>query len=272
MSSLGTWEDAVQWLRGQPSQERLVLAAFYDDPLIQSATRYADSSEWRAVRALLPDPPGKALDVGAGRGISAFALARDGWDVTALEPDASAIVGAGAIRALSEESGLPISIVETWGEQLPFDDASFDVVHCRQVLHHARDLEALSRECARVLRPGGVFIATREHVISRDSDLQAFLDSHPLHNRYGGEHAYRQGRYRSALMGAGFSDLRSLNPYASDINLYPTTQDELRHRISARLRWPWPGMIPDFALALLGRRLDQPGRLYTFLCRKPIVA
>src|SRR3989304_10231248 len=96
-----TWEEAVLWLKQQPDQTELVKACFFDDPLIETAERYYKSSEWEAVRELIPNPQGKALDLGAGRGISSYALAKDGWDTTALEPDKSKIVGAGAIRSLA---------------------------------------------------------------------------------------------------------------------------------------------------------------------------
>ena len=162
-----SWEGAVAELKRQPDAEELVKACFYDDPLIEAAQRYWQSTEWQSVRSYLPSRPGTALDVGSGRGISAYALARDGWQVTALEPDSSHSVGAGAIRTLAQDSGLAIDVTQTWGEELPFASASFDLVHCRQVLHHARDLGQLCRQIGRVLKPGGVFVATREHVISR---------------------------------------------------------------------------------------------------------
>ena len=41
------------------------------------------------------------------------------------------------------------------GLNLPFEDASFDVVYCAQVLEHARHPESLLIDVARVLRPGG---------------------------------------------------------------------------------------------------------------------
>jgi SAM-dependent methyltransferase len=42
------------------------------------------------------------------------------------------------------------------GERLPFDDASFDFVYCKQVLEHVRRPAALLADVGRVLRPGGV--------------------------------------------------------------------------------------------------------------------
>src|SRR5690348_9111306 len=147
-----TWENAVTWLRKQPEKRQLVLDAFYDDPLVAAAERYFRSSEWQAVSAILKGRAGAALDVGAGRGIASYALAREGFDVTALEPDPSAIVGTGAIRALAIEANQPIRVVQECSERLPFADQAFDVVFARAVLHHMRDLERAVAEMHRVLR------------------------------------------------------------------------------------------------------------------------
>jgi SAM-dependent methyltransferase len=263
-----SWEEAVLWLRRQPGQEWLVRACFYDDPLLDAAIRYWESTEWQAVRAFLPGECGAALDIGAGRGISSYALARDGWKVTALEPNPSAVVGAGAIRGLAEAARLEIEVTETWGEQLPFADATFDAVHCRQVLHHARDLGQLCGEIGRVLKPGGRFIATREHVISRREDLQAFLDMHPLHKLYGGENAFLLDEYVNAIQGGGIRLEHVLNPQASDINLYPETLNDVRVRFAKRYHWPLPALIPDKLLAWQGARSNFPGRVYTFVGHK----
>jgi SAM-dependent methyltransferase len=260
-----TWEQAVLSLRERPDAKALIVACFYDDPLLDAAHRYAASTEWLAVRALIGESGGgSALDVGAGRGISAFALARDGWRVTALEPDDSTVVGAAAIRRLATEAAVEIEVTQEWGEKLPFQDASFDLVHCRQVLHHARNLTALCAEIGRVLKPGGIFIATREHVISRQEDLPVFLAAHPLHSLYAGENAFLLQDYLTAIAAGGISLEHVLNPKESDINLYPETCDGVKRRWARRLRLPSPRLIPDALLRYAGARNNTPGRLYTF--------
>lgn len=265
-----TWEQSVQWLRDQPEQQDLVRACFFDDPIEVAAERYRRSSEWLALRAFLPPLPATVLDVGAGRGIAAYAFAAEGFDVTALEPDPSALVGAGCIRRLSEGAGLSIEIVEMHAEELPFATASFDIVHCRQALHHAADLRQMCRELGRVLKDGGLFIATREHVISKRGDLQAFLDGHPLHRFYQGENAYRLDEYLSAIEGGGVRIETMLNPYETDINRFPETLQAVKQRIAARYHWPLPKLIPVALVRYMGDRDQTPGRLYSFVGRRRV--
>ena len=133
-NKLMSWEEAVQWLRNQPEQNDLVRACYYDDPLQESAERFYNSTEWLAVQEILSYlERGKALDVGAGRGISSYALARDGWSVTSLEPNISPLVGASAIKQLIK-SGLDITVVEEYGETLPFEENCFDLLYGRAIL------------------------------------------------------------------------------------------------------------------------------------------
>jgi SAM-dependent methyltransferase len=263
---LRTWEDAVLWMRRQPRYHQAILDCFYDDPITVAAERYFRSSEWQAIRAFLYSPAGNALDIGAGRGISSYALAREGWQVTALEPDSSAVVGAGSIRMLASQSDLPIEVVETWGESLPFPDCSFDLVHTRAVLHHARNLKVFCREAERVLKRGGIFLALREHVISKPSDLRRFQQNHPLHNIFGGEHAFQESEYRRAMEQTGLVLKHVINPFESDINLYPRKGENLKRLLGLKII-PHQ-MIPDIFLRILGRLYRKPGRLYSFIAKK----
>ena len=273
---MGSWEDAVARLVAEPDQQELVRAAYLDQPVSAAARRYDASEEWKAIRAFLPSPPGTAVDLGAGNGVASYALARAGWKVIALEPDPSETVGAGAIRNLAAAEGLAIDVRDAMGESMPLADASVEVVLARQVLHHARDLGALCREAARVLRPGGVFVSVRDHVVSSDRQLKAFLAGHPLHRYYGGEHAYARQEYLRAIRNAGLEITHVLGSFDSVINYAPHTPESLRAELARRL--PAGRLLtaplaspPVFhamcrALSVLDQR---PGRLLSVIARRP---
>jgi SAM-dependent methyltransferase len=274
-----TWEDAVCWLRTQPDKQELVRAAYYDDPLSDAADRYWRSNEWAAVRDVIDGHKGRALDIGAGRGIASFALAMDGFDVVALEPDPSMIVGAGAIRSLFAEHDLNIEVVETLSEHLPFADETFDVVYGRAVMHHIGDLSGAMKEFYRVLKPGGIFLGLREHVISKPEDLPAFLKIHPLHYLYGGENAYTLDVYIKAIEDSGLEIQKCFGPLENAMNYAPHDEQSLRQEIAAKfrvipfapsimraiLRAP---MIGRIVMKLVGRFDHRPGRHYSFVAKR----
>lgn len=62
---------------------------------------------------------------------------------------------------------------------LPFEDGSFDAVVSVAGLHHAPDLDAILREFARVVRPGGrVVVADVERGSGAAVFLDGFVDAH----------------------------------------------------------------------------------------------
>jgi ubiquinone/menaquinone biosynthesis C-methylase UbiE len=56
---------------------------------------------------------------------------------------------------------------------LPFEDSGFDVVTARHMLYHVPNLEAALRECRRVLKPGGRFLA----LTNADGNMQAYWNA-----------------------------------------------------------------------------------------------
>jgi 2-polyprenyl-3-methyl-5-hydroxy-6-metoxy-1,4-benzoquinol methylase len=274
-----TWEESVDWLRKQPEQEQLVKACYYDDPIIEAAARFADSEEFQAVLALANlKVNSTVIDFGAGRGIGSYGFARLGHDVTALEPDASDTVGRGCIEALSRLSGVTIKVSADSAEHISAPDNIFDLAYCRAALHHARSLQTVCEEVFRVLKPGGMLIATREHVLSNKTDLPQFLAAHPLHNLYGGEMAYTLTTYLNSLQSAGFRPVKTLGPRESIINTFPASVASLTdqsHGYWASRLGRLGSLISRIGIAKTAalRRLDhqdqQPGRLYSFIAIKP---
>lgn len=273
-----TWEQAVRWYRAQPGNESEILSNYFDLPVRQAAERYAASEEFRQVLRLLGAGAGrKILDLGAGNGIASLALARNGWLVTALEPDPSDEVGAGAIRSLACETDLPIEVVQEFGERLPFSDESFAAVHARQVLHHAADLDAFVQEIARVLKRDALCLATREHVADNEQQLQAFRNEHPLHHLYGGEHAYPLDRYLSAFVASGLRVVESWGPIESILNFFPGSEAErqiARRQVANRSYFrfgrllSWSAAFRDAQLRRYTERDQTPGRIFSFLVEK----
>ena len=106
------------------------------------------------------------LDVGCGPASITADLAERvaPGRVVALDAAAGALEAA---RATLRERGLSEQVEVTCGDvmALPFEDASFDVVHAHQVLQHLTDPVGALAEMRRVTRPGGI-VAVRDAVYS----------------------------------------------------------------------------------------------------------
>jgi len=92
------------------------------------------------------------LDVACGTGNATIPAAQTGARTTGLDLTPKLLVD-GQRRA--EEAGVEIDWVEGDAEDLPFDDASFDVVLSTFGCMFAPDHKQAAGEIARVLRPGG---------------------------------------------------------------------------------------------------------------------
>jgi SAM-dependent methyltransferase len=94
------------------------------------------------VRAALPPPPARVLEVGAGRGELAAALREAGHDVVAIDP------------AVADAPGVePVAL-----EDLQASEGSFDAAVAVLSLHHVEPLAASCARLAAIVRSGGTLV------------------------------------------------------------------------------------------------------------------
>jgi ubiquinone/menaquinone biosynthesis C-methylase UbiE len=98
-------------------------------------------------------PGERCLDVACGSGNLAIAMARRAWGNTVGADFVPALLERGRERAAAER--LEIEFVEADAQDLPFEDASFDVVASIYGAMFAPDQERTAAELLRVTKPGG---------------------------------------------------------------------------------------------------------------------
>ena len=104
----------------------------------------------RVVELANPKPEDVVLDIATGAGHTALALAPHVHDVTAYdmtEPMLAETRRNAAVRRLAN-----VSTRQGIAEDLPFPDASFDIVTVRQAPHHYANVRKAIREMARVAK------------------------------------------------------------------------------------------------------------------------
>jgi SAM-dependent methyltransferase len=178
--------------------------------------------------------------VGCGTGHHIARYRAAGYEVSGVDGSEEMLARA---RALNPGTRLEVADVES----LPFAEASFDAALSIEVLRYLPSLPPALREVARVLRPGGVFVATAAPLLN--------LNGYWLVNRVAaalpvpGLTRLRQffvtsSGLRSALVDAGFERVEVHGVYIGPVNWVQRLVPGVLPRV-LRAWEPWDARVAD---------------------------
>jgi S-adenosylmethionine-dependent methyltransferase len=113
----------------------------------------------RHLRDHLVAPPARIVDVGGGAGHQSLPLARDGFDVTIVDPSAAMLERATRlIAAEPPDVARRIDLVEASAQEAPsvLGDGGFDAVLCHGVIMYVEDPVPFVASLSELAKPGAV--------------------------------------------------------------------------------------------------------------------
>jgi ubiquinone/menaquinone biosynthesis C-methylase UbiE len=203
----------------------------------------------------------RVLEIGCGSGFAVQLFAEAGAETYARDLTDWAVE---TTRERLSAFDLDADVAQGDGENIEFEDATFDLVFSWGVIHHSSNMDRVLGELVRVLRPGGTIVLM---VYNRRSLFypvyKALQHGQPLAQRLGlhfeGARTrdvdglvvrhFTQAELGRKLEEAGLEDVRT-QPYGQDSELLPLPR-RIRVPITDRL----PPRFKDAALNRLGHQL-----------------
>jgi ubiquinone/menaquinone biosynthesis C-methylase UbiE len=157
----------------------------------------------------------KLLDVGCGTGHHLATLRRRGFDASGVDASEDMLA-----HARKNNPGADVRHGDV--DKLPYDAATFDFAVCIEVLRYLPDGPACVREMARVLKPGGVCLATALPLLNGNgyawvnllaTTVPALGKLEPLKQYFTTE-----GQLRRDFRAAGFAEVEVHGVYSGPIN------------------------------------------------------
>lgn len=145
----------------------------------------------------------RVLDVATGGGHTALRFAHAVKEVVATDLT-QAMLTAAQNHILPQANNVRFELADA--EQLPFEDASFDLVTCRIAAHHFRDVFRFVQESARVLKLGGKLIV-QDQVVPDDPLAAEYLNAFEILRDPSHVRILSQTEWRNDFLDAGFEVL-----------------------------------------------------------------
>lgn len=151
---------------------------------VKSETHAKGADLDRLIAIAQPQSDWVVLDVATGGGHTALKFAPHVARVVASDLTPRMLEKAAAF--ITEQGASNVTFKQADAENLPFDDAMFDLVTCRIAPHHFPDCQKFVTESARVLKSGGLLMV-QDHVLPDDEAAAKHVDDFeklrdPSHN------------------------------------------------------------------------------------------
>jgi SAM-dependent methyltransferase len=192
-----------------------------------------------------------SLDIGCAYGFYVEHLARAGWDARGVDVSPYA-VGRGRARGVS---GLSVASAT----DLPFPDASFDVVTSVDVIEHvpAELSPTMVEEALRVLKPGGLaFFATPNYLSNPHWNIYTpgFVDADKTHINYQSVESLREhfARFSSC-------QIYGHTPFPDQLHAFDTSG---AFDLRVFQVWPIRPLLRRIVWKLLGRSVEYSSYLH----------
>jgi 2-polyprenyl-3-methyl-5-hydroxy-6-metoxy-1,4-benzoquinol methylase len=209
--------------------DRQRLAEFNESVFAHRVFESRESRLRKALESFRREPGrGELLDVAAGSGLAAEALAAQGWSVTALD------LGSELVDQIRARPGVHEALQHDLSSgPLPFGDERFSAVFAGEIIEHLVDTRRFLDELHRVLRPGGIAVITTPNLASFENRVRLLFGVYPAWLEYelgdqGHVRAYTKRTLRTHLTATGFSVEKITG------NWVPFVPQALLHDV----RWP----------------------------------
>jgi ubiquinone/menaquinone biosynthesis C-methylase UbiE len=186
----------------------------------------------------------RLLDVGCGTGSHITRYINRGFDTAGID---------GSERMLEHaRTANPSALLELADvERIPFEDASFDFVLCVEVLRYLPDAARCIHEMARVLKPGGICLATATPILN----LNGYWVINRITRRVAVADLTRLKQFftRSRRLARQFTEAGFLQPLVHGVYLGPVNWIErlLPSALPGALRWwePVDALLADLPVS-----------------------